>query len=367
MEAAPQFIDMDPDQIKADLKADYEQMTGRTLQPAQVEQLLLNAFAYREYLLRSQINDASTMNLVAFSRAPFLDYLGQLVGVSRLTATPAVCTLTLTLVSGHGSLIIPAGIRIQTIDGNAIFALDSDINVDASTDTVQATATSLATGVSANGYDINKVSVILDPQPYLLSASNNEMTEGGADDETDDELRQRIMLAPQSFSNAGSKGAYEYFARSANPGIVDVSVTSPVPGQVNIYPLMSAGQLPNQVVLDEVMAACNADKIRPLTDTVIVAAPVIKNYSIDVSLTLITGSVATDITNAVLGALTAYTQSQMAKCGLDIVREAIIKICMQDQVYSVVVNSPAATMGVNDGEVAICTGINVAVGGYSDE
>lgn len=363
-----QFIDIDPNAIKAQIKADYEQMTGRVLQPAQVEQLLINAFAYREYLLRTQINDAAKMNLVAFSRAPFLDYLGQLVGVRRLTATPAVCTLNLTLVSGHGSLTIPAGIRIQSIDGNAVFSLDSDVSVNASTGEVQTTATCLDAGTSANGYAAGDVSVILDPQPYLLGAENTEPTAGGADEETDDELRERIMLAPQSFSNAGSEGAYKYYARSANPGIVDVGITSPLPGQVNIYPLMENGDLPNQAVLDEVDAVCNAERIRPLTDTVIVAAPAVINYAINVELTLITGAVASDTIEAVTEALQEYADSRKVKCGLDVVKDRIIKKSMLDSVYSVNVISPASTIVVDDDdEVAKCNGITVTIGGYSDE
>lgn len=364
---APQFVDMDPQAIRDQIKADYEQMTGRTVQPGQVEQLLFDVFAYREYLIRTAINDASTMNLVAFSRAPFLDYLGQLVGVRRLTASAAVCTIRMVLVDGHGALNIPAGIRVQSTDGEAVFALNDDVSVDASTSEVDATFTSLDAGAQANGYAAGAVSVILDPQPYLLSAGNTEETSGGSDDETDDELRQRIMLAPQSFSNAGSKGAYEYFARSANPGIVDVSITSPTPGQVNIYPLMAGGELPNQAVLDEVSDACNGDKVRPLTDTVIVAAPTEVDYSIEVSLTLITGQVAADAIAAVTAALQAYADSRKAGCGLDVVREKIVQKCMIDSVYDVAVSQPATTQVVNDDEVAKCTGITVTVGGYSDE
>src|SRR5690606_12253651 len=128
-------------------------------------------------------------------------------------------------------------------------------------------------GKQGNGYELGDISIILDPQPYLFSAHNIETTAGGSDDESDDELRERIMLAPQSFSNAGSRGAYEYFARSANPGIVHVSVVSFTPGQGNIYPLMEGGEIPDQAVLDEVFSACNSEKVRPLTDTVMVGTP----------------------------------------------------------------------------------------------
>ena len=59
-------------------------LTGRTLYPAQVERLVIDLVAYRESLTREAIQDAGKQNLVSFARAPFLDYLGELLGVRRL-------------------------------------------------------------------------------------------------------------------------------------------------------------------------------------------------------------------------------------------------------------------------------------------
>ena len=74
--------------------------------------------------------------MVAFANAPQLDYLGELVGVTRLAATTASTTLQFTLVGGHGAVIIPGGTRVQTTDGQAIFQTLADVPVDALTDVV---------------------------------------------------------------------------------------------------------------------------------------------------------------------------------------------------------------------------------------
>ncbi len=74
----------DPATIAAELKSAYESATGRTVYPGQAEQLLIDICAYRESLCRAAINEAARQNLVAFARAPMLDYLGELVGVARL-------------------------------------------------------------------------------------------------------------------------------------------------------------------------------------------------------------------------------------------------------------------------------------------
>ena len=92
---APSFIDRNPQQVLQELVAQYEAMSGRTLYPAQIERLLIDLVAYRESLTRELIQDTALQNLVAFARAPYLDLLGELQGVTRLGATAAYTTVRL--------------------------------------------------------------------------------------------------------------------------------------------------------------------------------------------------------------------------------------------------------------------------------
>ena len=82
----PQFIETDVQTVLDECIAEYERLTGRPLYPAQSERLLINLIAYREHLVRVGIQEAAEQNLVAFARAPMLDYLGELVGVTRIPA-----------------------------------------------------------------------------------------------------------------------------------------------------------------------------------------------------------------------------------------------------------------------------------------
>lgn len=365
---APEFISIDPQTIISEIKSDYEQMTGQTLYPGQVEQLLINALAYREVLVRTQIQNAATQNLVAFSSAPFLDFLGDLVGVKRLPPSKSFVQVKMKCTPGHGVLTIPKGIRIQSNNTGEVFALMEDVTFQADEDEKTASLVSVNNGAQANGLNPGEISIILDPQPYLFSVTNINTSTGGSNEESDEALRQRIMLAPQSFSNAGSRGAYAFFARSANAAIMDVGITSPVPGQVNIYPLMKDGELPDQGILDEVKMALADEKVRPLTDTVIVLPPTAKSYQIDVDLTLITGALRSEVIAMVHDKLINYASSRKMKTGLDVVVEKIIGEAMKvDSVYDVKVNSPLSTILVGEDQVALCTGVNVKATGYSDE
>ncbi|MGH3265042.1 MAG: hypothetical protein ACRDNS_23970, partial [Trebonia sp.] len=106
---------LDPNLILADMIAMFEEVTGRTLYPAQVERLLINLYAYREALVRNAIQYTGQQNLLAFAAYPMIDYLGQLLGVTRLASVAATCTIQFTLT---GALTVPftvaAGTQVGT-------------------------------------------------------------------------------------------------------------------------------------------------------------------------------------------------------------------------------------------------------------
>jgi phage-related baseplate assembly protein len=359
----PNFIERDATTIINEMIADYELRTGRTLEPAQVETLLINAFAYRELLLRNQIQDASLQNLVDYARFPMLDNLGVLVGVVRLPAALAQTTLLLTLVSGHGDVVIPAGLRVNSTDGRAVFELVEDTTVLTSDDTVSATFIAQTAGKLSNDYAIGTVSVILDPQPYLATASNTSITSGGSDEETDEQLRDRIKLAPSAFSNAGSYKAYEFWTKSTSPLIIDVAVTNPIPGTVEIFPLMANLATTPIEILEAVETVLNSDRIRPLTDTVVATSPTAVDTAITVGLILYDGAVQGDILPVVITNLEAFRDGRRKLLGQDIVIDQIKALCMIDGVYKANVTVPATDLVISETQFANITSINVTVTG----
>src|SRR5713226_7297672 len=126
---APVFVadadGLDPNLILADMVAAFESAAGRTLQPAQVERLLINLYAYRESLVRNAIQYAGQQNLLAYSIFPMIDYLGQLLGVARLPAQGATSTIQFTLANALSiSYTLPAGTLVGTSDGQFAFAID---------------------------------------------------------------------------------------------------------------------------------------------------------------------------------------------------------------------------------------------------
>src|SRR5260370_10787869 len=123
---------LDPNNILADMIAEFESASGRILQPAQVERLLINLYAYRESLVRNAIQFAAEQNLLAFASFPMIDYLGQLLSVSRLASQPAVTTIQFTLTSALTvPFLIAAGTAVGANDGHFSLATRARITITA--------------------------------------------------------------------------------------------------------------------------------------------------------------------------------------------------------------------------------------------
>lgn len=355
----PNFIDRDAQTIINEMVADYEARVGKTLQPAQVERLLINAFAYRELLIRNQIQYAAEQNLVEYATYPTLDYLAALVSVTRLAASPATCTLEFSIVDGHTGVVIPALTRVASADGKVYFATVESVSVAIGVYTVTVQAYATPDGIAGNNYDIGAVNELLDPLAFVESVTNTNATGGGASQETDEALRARIKAAPNAYSNAGSRGAYEFWAISAHPSILDVAAESSTPGQVDVYVLVDGGTAPTQV-LDAVDAQLSAETIRPLTDTVVVSNPTKTDYTIEVNITTYDTADDATVSDLVGEALTSYVAARKNKLGLDVVIAQLVKTCVAiDGVYNCVVVSPVADIVLTGSAYANNTSIIV--------
>lgn len=64
---------------------------------------------------------------------------------------------------------------------------------------------------------------------------------------------------------------------------VKIEITREMYGRVKIVPICAGGELPDEDVLEAVLAACSADDIRPLTDLVQVQAPDVETFDIELT------------------------------------------------------------------------------------
>lgn len=181
--------------------------------------------------------------------------------------------------------------------------------------------------------------------------------------ETDAAYRDRIRLSLYSRTTAGPVNQYRYYALSADPDVLDVSVTSPNPGDVIITVLSRAGSgVPAQAVLDAVLAVCNADDVRPLTDHVIVQAAGIIDYSVTLALTVYPGPDPITVQANALQAVTDYCTAHHA-IGHDITRAGLIAAATVAGVQNVALTDPVYDVVVDDLHASNATAINVTIAG----
>ena len=370
----PVFVDdsdgLDPNLVLADMIAEFEAAAERTLQPAQVERLLINLYAYRESLVRNAIQYAAQQNLLAFAIFPMIDYLGQLVGVARLTAQSASTTLEFTL-SGvlTVAITIAQGTLAGTSDGQYSFATTATLVIPAGALSGTVNALAVQAGAGANGYLAGQVNALLSPSATIASVGNTTVTAGGSSPETDDHLRSRIQAAPNQFSVAGPAGAYRFFALGADPTIVDAQVVSPAPGQVNVYiltgPILVQPQsAPNPAgvagtpLLEKISSVLSADSVRPLTDTVNVLAVAEVDYQITATVTLYSDADPGATMTAANDAAMQYALELAAKVQRDIVPSQVIAALSVAGVYEVALTAPAYTQ-LATGQWANCTAISL--------
>ena len=345
----PNFIDRDPTAITNEWIALYEERTGKTLQDAQIERILIDVGSYRETLLRIQIQTIAELNLLNYATLDVLKHIGELVGVPILEAKYSGATFSFTLDEVQDfDIIIASGTQIESNDSKYIFETSADTIIRAGELSVEADAICTTAGIETNGYAIASITNLITPLGYVITVQNTTVTSGGQDEESADNFRERIRQAPESFSNAGSKGAYQFHTLSADQSIIDVAVISPSAGVVEIYPLVDTGT-PSDDLISTVQNYLSADKIRPLTDNVVVRKPEAVDFSITATLTLYSYADLTSVQTAVNFGLTAYQTTLKSKLNKDIVPNQIIAILNAIYgVYNVDLTSPAfQTVGAN--------------------
>jgi phage-related baseplate assembly protein len=187
--------------------------------------------------------------------------------------------------------------------------------------------------------------------------------------ESDDAFRERIQLAPESFTVAGPEAAYIYHARSADATIRDATAIEGTPGQVIVTILSSLGDGTadeDQIAaVEERLGVVAGNRVRPLGDEVIVQSAEIVTYVIEAQLTVYSGPDQT----VVLSASQASTESWLdrgGKLGLDAVRAAISAAMFVEGVQNVNLIHPAADVAVDKTQATKCVGVNITVVGLGE-
>ena len=161
----------------------------------------------------------------------------------------------------------------------------------------------------------------------------------------------------------------------ASAETLSVSIKSIDAGCIDIYALMNDGTAASSTIKSLILAACNDDKVRPLTDKVSVKDPSSSTYNINVTYYTSEDNTASaaEVTAAVNAAIAEYKAWQSARIGRDINPSKLISYLMGTGVLKrVAVTSPSFTR-LKDGsdhttpQLAVIGTTTVTNGGVEDD
>lgn len=363
------FVDTDTEALTNSLIRAFERFAGRTLYPADPVRLFILWIADIIIQERVNIDFSAKQNFPRYAEGEYLDSLAELFkDVYRLEPEAARTTIRFTLsVERDTATVIPAGTRLSAGE-EIVFATVDALTIPAGSLTGEVKAVCQTAGEIGNGFIPGQITKLVDIFPYFQRAENTTESAGGADWESDAAFYARIRESMETFSTAGPLGGYEYHAKSASALIVDVKATSPEPGEVDVRVLLAGGELPGEEALKAVSEVLSADKVRPLTDHVTVAAPETVPYNIDVTYYTQTGGALGPemVAQNVAAAVAEYQRWQAAKMGRDVNPSYLTSLLMQTGAKRVEVRSPVFAP-VADNAVAVIGETEVLNGGAERE
>jgi phage-related baseplate assembly protein len=278
-----EFVDTDTETIAEEIKEALEGELGRTLYPADpMNQLVMWAASVVAHE-RSLINIVAKRNLPRYAEGDYLDSLMEIFyGITRQEATPAKTKLRFVLSQAQEQgLVIPAETMV-TAGGEVIFQTLEELAIAPGQTEGIVEAECTEDGTAGNGYAAGTVNSLIDQIAYVASVENTVETYGGTDRETDDALYYRARESYEGYTTAGTAGAYKYHAQNHNEAVADVVVQELEPGQTGVTILMDTG-IPTEEELEEMQEYLSSDEIRPLTDKVMVSAPNVVEYSVEIA------------------------------------------------------------------------------------
>ena len=343
--------------------------TTVVLQPADDQSIMLSAAAtYMEWIME-HVQAAGEQTMLKDTWGEAEENKAAMVGLSRKDATAATTTLRFTLSEARDTVTsIPEGSTVSSTNGEIYFETTEYAEIPRGETSMDVPAECTLTGVIGNGYEAGSINSMTDIIAYVESVANTTTSAGGTDAESDDDLKERIFLAPSSFSVAGPDDAYIYWCKAYNSNIGNVVVDSPSPVVVNIYFVMKDGSLPEEEVIKGLSEFLQDGNIRPLTDKVTVAAPAIQTFDVNVKYYINSSdsSKAVTIQSDVDQAVADYIAWQSQVIGRDINPDELVKRMVEAGAKRVEITSPVFTT-VSNLSIPQIGSKTVSYGGVEDD
>lgn len=358
-------------EMVADFETKYTEETGRKikLRPGDKEHIHLRVLAGQYYQMYQQLDYAAKMNLLKYSKGDFLKHLGAFKKTFIQEPRAAAVKVRFTLSEVRKDVIyIPEGTRVTAGDG-VYFATDDYAEVAAGESYADVTCTCETAGDIGNNYQPGTIEIIVDPVPYVKSVVNVTKSDGGSGEESEESFRERIFLAPSSYSVAGPADAYEYWVKQYNnAAIEDVKIYEPVEAVVDIRILLQGGALPSETFCSGCLQYLKDNPIIPLTDNNYVLPPDVVGYDLKATYYISRSDInnVKSIQDSIEAAKDTYLNWQRTKIGRDLNPDALIEFVRAAGGKRCVIESPVFTV-IPETSVAQEKTVEFVYGGIEDD
>lgn len=291
-----EFInDLSTDSVFELIKQYYRDEQGKEIQIGSDEFAMASMMAYVCGVLVQKFNAQARQRYLATATGEYLNALGETFDIERPAPTHAVCQVTVTASSGHGTITAPAGTFFISDNNGVKFTNLNDISISSMSMSETFTFIGVedkANVLAENNLDIGTITTILTPVSGILSVSNSTVPVGAADafpdtDEGDDAYRQYILQKRSGVSTGGPAPAYEMRTKETNAEVLDAYCARHddavfEEGVAKIYVLLTPG-LPastKTAVKNAIVAHLNEPDWKPVCDTVDILEPPQAGYEV---------------------------------------------------------------------------------------
>lgn len=334
------LITADSDEIFKEAKILYKEFSGNELVAASEETYTLATISALLGNIKAEMNRVALENYLPYAKNKRLDLKGAIYGSrgERLKANSARTTMRCyisTIV--ERDVIIPMGTRF--IYRTYIFTSTEEYSISKGSlyiDIPVVCETTGDIGIILKG-EINE---IVDRYDYFENCENITEVTAGSDVEDDEAYRERIREIPESFTSAGSEGAYKFWAKKASPLVTDVVIKSPTPNILHIYVCNNQSFIPTEEK-QKITEYLEQEDIKALNDKIIIKDPLKYEYNIKIKYYLYKNARYSKelIEKKLRENLVKYTSS--LRIGESINLQDLIGICKSDSdIKKVIIEEP---------------------------
>lgn len=301
-----------------------------------------------------------------FAYGIYLDYHAEAYGLSRRGSVAASGELTIT---GDPGTVIPAGFHFAVpAQGEAaaiIFRTHEEATID-EVGTATVTVTCTETGKIGN-VAADTIVIMVYPIVGVRSITNETALTGGAEEEDDDTLRERIReyLKTINVSFAGCDSDYKRWSMELDDvGSVRVMPEWDGPGTVKVVVLDRNGEPANSVIIENVLnhivSPGNRDnRLAPIGATVTVVAPTLKDITISCNLTLENEADPAGVLAALTEAITNYIHSGLPTIKIAKIGSLILGTEGVADYNTLKINGDTENVDVNVDEYPVLTSLSL--------